>query len=104
MLLTASSPSASLEDGFYLFDVNSTVIVNPKPGGGDEPEVRPFRFDFAVNGDEGVEIRVTPREGQSLIYFQSTDLKSKGFRAANGTFECDFEEKACTDGSQVIRW
>ena len=86
----------------YLFDLNTTVGFQDE---GAESPGRPFVFDFRLNIEtQGVEVRVTPTPGEDLIYFESADRATRGIRASNGTFVCDFEARTCEDGSKVIRW
>lgn len=104
ILLQGNTSSANTHESALLFDLDSTVqFQDDETGAADAGGL--YDFDFRVSTvTQGVEIRITPKPGEDIIYFESANGATRGLRAANGTFLCDFEARICEDGSQIFRW
>jgi hypothetical protein len=88
-----------------LFQLGATVEVDGDElvDGGFDFQVCPPRADGCAPGT--VELLIGAGEGETLVFFVDASREAGGFRGANGTWDCGFDEDGATcqqDGADPV--
>ncbi len=73
----------------------------------DALSASPWTLDFLIGPEGALDIHLDTAESGAVVYVRDDVEGTEGFRAANGTFDCDFGARRCesaTGENEEITW